>query len=73
MKIAVISKDTLPDKICVDINGFCNHESYEYVELDVGYPDATVGDYIEALEDAKQCNKCDALYDMSLEIWECKS
>lgn len=72
MNIAVIYKNTLPEHISVEINGICNHESYEYVEMDFGYPDATIGDYVESWQTVGVCNRCEALYDIELDIWEVK-
>jgi len=72
MNIPVVYVSTFPERVSVEMNGICNHESYEYVEMDFGSPDMSVGDYVESWQTVGKCERCDALYDIELDIWEIK-
>jgi hypothetical protein len=48
----------------------CDHKDTETVEIDEGYPDATIGDYRDNWVKVEQCISCKKYYNEYEDKWE---
>lgn len=54
-----VTVQTFENDILID----CNHAGYEYEEVDYGYADSNIGDYVDNWRKMPVCDKCNEVID----------